>query len=124
MKYIPILLKVVLVGACVLFAAHIATAMADDCKPVAPIVAEADETFPDVVVTVYKGAEGARVVGVARTQSGRSLENADGATVLLSAEAESGVVLITEGECVKLAGRGPTAVIKAILEAAQVGGAT
>lgn len=94
----------------------------EECKSVAPIAAEAAEAFPDVKITVYKGAEAERIVAVARTQSGRDNIDADGATVMLSDEAEGGVILLTKGECAVIAGRGPLSVIKAILDAAKVGG--
>lgn len=97
---------------------------APECKLVAEVMTDAAEQYADSVITVYKGEEAQRVIEVARAQSGRELEGADGAAVITSKEAGGGVILITKGGCVKLAGRGSFSVISAILEAAKVGGAT
>jgi len=96
---------------------------AQECAKVSGVVAEAGEKYPDMTATIYKGDEAKRIVATAAAQSGREID-ADEVTVLLSEEAGGGVILLSKEGCVKIAGRGPISVIKAILDAAKVGGST
>lgn len=113
--------------------AIVATAMipamshAQECvQSVKELVKDAGEQYPDVKVEVYTGAEAKRIVEIAAAQSGRGdeIKTVDTVTVLLSEEAGGGMILLSEGDCSKLGGRGTIEFIQSITKAAQVGGST